>query len=97
MPQPKDVDIQRVELRLRNDDPMVVELMAEVGVRGVTLQQHIFDLLRARYLARQGQSLHAALWYPTPGGGEVADPPNGSDSDDAPGARAAAAFWADMQ
>lgn len=97
MPQPKDADVQRIELRLRNDDPMVVELMAEVEVRGVTPQQHIFDLLRARYLARHGESLHAALWYPTPDAGDATDPPNGSDSDEAPGARDAAAFWADMQ
>ena len=94
MPRMKEDDIQRVELRLRCDDPMVVELLAEMTTRGVTLQQHIFDLLRARYLARHGESLHAVLWYPTP-------PDSAASSAEAEVADTiaseAAAIWADMQ
>ncbi len=42
----------RVELRLNADDPMVAALEAEAAQRHVTLQQHITDVLTARYLSR---------------------------------------------
>jgi hypothetical protein len=41
---------RRVELRLNADDPMTVALEREAEARRVTLQQHITDILTARYL-----------------------------------------------
>ena len=46
-----------MELRLATDDPLLEELTQEAQRRGVELQQHIYDLLRGRYLLRRGESL----------------------------------------
>jgi hypothetical protein len=43
---------------------MLTELRAEAERRGVTVQSHIRDLLMARHLARQGDSLARLLWIP---------------------------------
>jgi hypothetical protein len=78
--------------QFRADDPMLVELLAEADARGVSLQRHIYDLLRARYLARRGQSLDALLWTPcgiAPAMPELPVP--------ATAASAAAAAWLDLQ
>lgn len=40
----------RVELRLNGDDKAVQELVKEAAERGVSLQQHIQDILIARFL-----------------------------------------------
>lgn len=40
----------RVELRLNGDDAAVQALVKEAETRGVTLQQHIQDILVARFL-----------------------------------------------
>jgi hypothetical protein len=65
MPRPrKAVAIRRIELRLAADDPMILELVQEARLRGVELTQHIYDLLRSRYLLRHGQSFQDLLWVP---------------------------------
>jgi hypothetical protein len=46
------------------DDPLLEELTQEAERRGVDLQQHIYDLLRGRYLLRRGESLTTLLWLP---------------------------------
>jgi hypothetical protein len=58
--------IYRIDINgpFRVDDPLLAELRAEANARGVSLQQHIYDLLRARYLARRGQALSDLLWIP---------------------------------
>lgn len=43
-------NVHRLELRLNADDPMVQALTQEAEARHVTLQQHITDILTARYL-----------------------------------------------
>jgi hypothetical protein len=58
MPRPrKAAHIRRIELRLAENDPLLLELAQEVQLRGVELTQHIHDLLRNRYLLRHGHSL----------------------------------------
>ena len=42
----------RVELRLNASDPATKALLLEAAGRDITLQQHITDLLIARYLNR---------------------------------------------
>jgi hypothetical protein len=56
--------VRRIELRLSVDDPLLEELTQEAQRRGVELQQHIYDLLRGRYLLRRGESLATLLWLP---------------------------------
>jgi hypothetical protein len=41
---------RRVELRLNADDPMTKALETEAAARHVTLQEHITDILKARFL-----------------------------------------------
>jgi hypothetical protein len=43
-------NVRRIELRLNADDPMVQALERESQERHTTLQQHITDILTARYL-----------------------------------------------
>jgi hypothetical protein len=85
--------IRRLEFtHFRVDDPTLAELESEATARGVSLQQHIYDLLRARYLARRGQALGDLLWVPgTPATheGVPEPPPDGA-------ARAAAGAWLDL-
>lgn len=88
---------RRVELRFAADDAMLAELISEAGQRGVELQQHLYDLLRGRFLARQGQSLAALLWVP----GTPTSPPATTTTDEVadptpPTGAAAAAAWADV-
>ena len=40
-------------------------LRAEAAARNTSLQQHMYDILRARHLARQGRSYLELLWTPT--------------------------------
>jgi hypothetical protein len=66
MPREREADIyRRVELRFPDNDALLDELAEEATQRGVKLQQHIYDLLRARYLARRGQTLNELLWVPS--------------------------------
>ena len=94
----KGVRVRRIELRLAEGDPLLVELAQEAKVRGVELTTHIHDLLRSRYLLRHGQSLHELLW--TPGAPEASKAHDeGAASSEAPStvaASAAAAAWSDM-
>ena len=46
-------NVQRVELRLNADDPVTQALVQEAERRHVTLQQHITDILTARYLNQE--------------------------------------------
>jgi hypothetical protein len=50
---------QRVELRLNADDPMYAALVDEATRRHVTLQQHITDILVARYLSERAFEIAA--------------------------------------
>jgi hypothetical protein len=87
--------IRRLEFtHFRSDDPVLAELEDEAGVRGVSVQQHIYDLLRARYLARRGHTLGDLLWVPpTPTAQEkVSEPDPAPDQ----AARAAAGAWLDL-
>lgn len=85
--------IHRVDIngQFRTGDEALIELLAEAELRGVSLQQHIYDLLRARYLARRGQALADLLWTPNAAPAqELASPP-------VPTAAASAAMaWLDM-
>lgn len=86
-------DVRRLELtQFRGDDEVLAELEAEATARGVSVQQHIYDLLRARYLARRGQALADLLWIPAQAAvvGEEAPPPHSAAS-------SAAAAWLDLQ
>ena len=90
--------VRRIELRLAEDDLLLVELAQEAQLRGVELTQHIHDLLRSRYLIRHGQSLHDLLWIP---GATTAASANGTatTTPEAPStavASAAAAAWSDI-
>lgn len=86
--------IHRIDIngQFRTDDPMLAELLTEAAVRGVSVQQHIYDLLRARYLARRGQALGDLLWVPC--GAALATP---EPLPSATAAGAAAAAWLDLQ
>ncbi len=50
---------QRVELKLPKDE-MLMRLEHEARLRGVTIQQHMYDILRARWLAQQGTPIDLA-------------------------------------
>ena len=58
---------RRIEVRIAEGDDLLTELAGEAAQRGVTLPQHVYDLLRARYLARRGQAIGALLWVPGEG------------------------------
>jgi len=89
--------IARVEINgpFREGDPVLDELRAEAAARKVSIQQHIYDILLSRHLARQGQSYTALLWTPTdpPPGDEAASPGPPPPPD---AAASAAAAWLDM-
>jgi hypothetical protein len=95
MPREREADVyRRVELRFADGDALLDELAQEATQRGVKLQQHIYDLLRARYLARRGQALNELLWvpiYPTP-----APLPSPAEALALPTANAAAEAWLDL-
>jgi hypothetical protein len=84
--------IHRIDIngQFRADDPALAELLSEACARGVSVQQHIYDILRARYLARHGQALADLLW--TPGAPVVVEQTPAPSM-----ASAAAAAWLDMQ
>ena len=87
--------IRRLEFtHFRLDDPVLAELEDEATARGVSVQQHIYDLLRARYLARRGQAFSELLWVP---GAPPATHETASEPDPAPStAQAAAGAWLDL-
>lgn len=86
--------VHRIDIngQFRADDPALAELLAEAAARGVSVQQHIYDLLRARYLARRGQSLDVLLWTPCGVAVTAPEPPVPATA-----ANAAAAAWLDLQ
>jgi hypothetical protein len=66
MPRPKRKgDHLRIELHVDLADAAWREVVAEAERRNVTVQQHLHDLIRSRWLARQGET-HMAdlLWVP---------------------------------
>jgi len=86
-------DIRRLEFtQFVVGDEVLAELEAEATARGVSVQRHIYDLLRARYLARRGQALRDLLWIP----GEVA-PAVEEEAPVSSAASSAAAAWLDLQ
>lgn len=88
--------IYRIDINgpFRQGDPALDELLSEAQTRGVSVQQHIYDLLRARYLARHGQALSDLLWIP----GVPSPVPLPEDPSPPPtAAAAAAAAWLDLQ
>jgi hypothetical protein len=90
---------RRIELRMAADDSVLEELTQEAERRGVELQQHIYDLLRGRYLLRRGESLTTLLWLP--GAATSADAVEETGAPGATGvaertASAAASAWADL-
>lgn len=96
MPRKAGAPIARIDIngQFREGDPALDELRAEAAARNVTLQQHIYDILRARYLARQGQSYLALLWTPTD---PAVQPSVDTPPPDPPDAAAsAAAAWLDL-
>jgi hypothetical protein len=72
---------------------MLAELRAEAERRGVTVQSHIRDLLMARSLARQGDSLARLLWIPEADPQQRAEV-SAPDSQEEPLSAAAQAFKA---
>lgn len=69
---------RRTDLYIDMDDAMWQELVREAELRNVSIQQHVYDLLRARWLARQGETRLAAMfWLPgdAPGSPPAAPPP----------------------
>ncbi|MBK8200229.1 MAG: hypothetical protein IPK75_17930 [Acidobacteria bacterium] len=67
MPRKAGAPIARIEINgpFREGDPVLDVLRAEASARNTSVQQHIYDILRARYLASQGQSYIALLWTPS--------------------------------
>src|SRR5262245_38048876 len=94
----KGARVRRIELRLAEGDPLLVELAQEAKVRGAELTQHIHDLLRSCYLLRHGQSLHDLLWIPhAPEASKAHDEATArSEAPSTVAASAAAAAWSDM-
>ena len=95
MPKRRGAPIARIEINgpFREGDPVLDELRAEAAARNLTIQQHIYDVLRARYLARHGQSYMDLLWTPSDPAAQpaAAAPPPPADA-----AGQAAAAWLDM-
>lgn len=94
---PKSDDpIERFELKWRND-AMLKQLQDEALLRGVTLQQHIYDIVRARWLWQQGKSIDP-FWTPPNPSSLAQDSPTPEDtsgSETTSAAKAAAAAWLD--
>lgn len=86
--------IHRVDIngQFRAGDEALIELLEEAQMRGVSLQQHIYDILRARYLARRGQALADLLWTP----GVLAAAPDPPPPPEPSQAASAAAAWLSM-
>lgn len=71
---------------------MVAELISEAEARGVSLPQHVADLLRARYVVRHGGDYAALLWVPAGElGAQAQAQPADQAAEDQPPAQAAAA------
>lgn len=93
MPRQRGPKTRRLEFTLfKEGDPVLAELDREATARGISLQQHIYDLLRSRYLAQRGQDYNVLLWTPGIPASEPAAPPNEPPS----AAGAAADAWLDM-
>lgn len=96
MPRKAGAPIARIEINgpFREGDAVLDELRAEAAARNVSLQQHIYDVLRARYLARHGESYMQLLWTPT----DPAVQPTAAPSETPPTdpAGEAASAWLDM-
>jgi hypothetical protein len=94
----KATHIRRIELRLADDDPLLLELVQEAQLRGVELPRHIHDLLRGRYLIRRGQSLNDLLLVPGAAPSEQSSPAPDPEPHSVPdpSATAAAAVWTDL-
>jgi hypothetical protein len=89
--------VRRLELRFSADDPVLEELSHEAEQRHVELQQHIYDLLRGRYLLRRGESLAALLWLPGERGeGAANTAPGQAPTARDPAAAAAALAWDEL-
>jgi hypothetical protein len=84
---------RRIEVRIAEGDDLLAELASEAVRRGVTLPQHVYDLLRARYLARRGQTMGDLLWVP---GEAVSEPVEEPPSSPASAAAGAASAWLGM-
>jgi hypothetical protein len=99
MPRPgKAAHIRRIELRLAEEERLLVELAQECRLRGVELTHHIRDLLRSRYLLPHGQTLTDLLWVPGSATAESAThtpEPDAHPVSDA-SATAAAAAWMNL-
>lgn len=96
---PSDDPIERFELKWR-DDAMLKQLREEAGLRGVTLQQHIYDIVRARWLWQQGKTIDP-FWMPVspppPVPAESAQPDGPIESETTSAAKAAASVWLDQE
>ncbi len=66
----KPIAQKRVELKLPEDE-MFARLEEEARLRNVSLQQHLHDIIRARWLAQQGIQIDLA--------NEDTDVPNATD------------------
>ena len=96
---PSDDPIERFELKWR-DDAMLKQLREEATLRGVTLQQHLYDIVRARWLWQQGKTIDP-FWMPTspPASAPAQDSqPDGSvEPETTSAAKAAASVWLDQE
>lgn len=96
MAKPKGAPIARIEINgpFREGDPVLEELRAEAAARNLTIQQHIYDILKSRHMARQGKSYMDLLWTPSDPATKptaAAEPPPPADA-----AGQAAAAWLDL-
>lgn len=84
----------RVELRYPRAQPGPVyeEVAREATTRGVSVAQHIQDLLQHRYNARHGIPYMETLWVPT-NEMTAAEPPSPEEVALPTGGRAAAKAW----
>ncbi len=65
MPRNPGPKTRRLEFTLfKEGSELLAELEAEATAREVSLQQHMFDILKARSLARQGKDYNELLWIP---------------------------------
>lgn len=86
----------RVELRFlrAQPGPAYAELLEEATLRGVSLSEHIHELLQHRFNARHGMPYIETLWVPTQPSTAATPPSPPPNEDPAPaGGRAAAKAW----
>lgn len=96
MAKPKGAPIARIEINgpFREGDPVLDELRAEAAARNLTVQQHIYDILKSRHMARQGKSYMDLLWTPSDPATKPAEAAPPAPPADAAGQAASA--WLDM-